>query len=209
VKTFLSIIFLSIVAASSWGQGIAPPVAEYRGSKVSGMFEVENTTDAPMTVTLETKSFTVNERGAVQYSPLDKSISIRMGASSFILAANDTRMIFYKASFLSSPVSFSIIANMTKSEPEEGMRIQFVFPHMVYVYQKEKLSRSDVSLELVNGKLLIHNTSQKLGRILEVTASKQELGGFPIYPSQVREVSLPGATQASVKFEDGFSVSTP
>lgn len=208
VKT-LTYIFLSIVAASAWAQGIAPPVAEYRGSKANGVFEIQNTTDAVMAVTLETKSFVVDEHGVVAYSPLDKDIQIRMGASSFNLAAHDTRMIFYKASFPASPVSFSIIATMTKAEEQKGMRVKFVFPHMIYVYQKEKLKRSDVSLEVVNGKLLIHNTSQKLGRVLEVDASKQEFGGgFPLYPLQVREVLIPDGTQASVKFEDGFSLST-
>src|SRR6202035_2272090 len=99
-------------------------------------------------------------------------------------------------------------ATVTKAEQQTGMRIKFVFPHMVYVYQKDKLKRSEVSLELTDGRLLIHNNSQKLGRVLEVTASKQELGGFPIYPAQVREVAMPGAVQASVKFEDGFSLTT-
>jgi hypothetical protein len=205
---FLTFILLSIGAASTWPQGIAPPVAEYRGSKANGMFEVQNTTDNAMAVTLETKSFVVDEHGIVHYSDLDKDVHIRMGASSFTLAAHDTHMIFYKASFPTAPISFSIIATVTRAEQQTGMRIKFVFPHMIYVYQKDKLKRSDVSLELADGRLLIHNNSQKLGRVLEVTASKEELGGFPIYPAQVREVAMPGATQASVKFEDGFSLST-
>ncbi len=208
MKTF-AFILLSIVAVSGRAQGIAPPIAEYRGSKASGVFEIQNTSDSAMAVTLETKSFVVDERGGVQYSDLDKNVHIRMGASSFILAPRDTRMIFYKASFPASPISFSIIATMTRAEQQTGMRLKFVFPHMIYVYQKEKLKRSDVTLEMANGKLLIHNTSQKLGRVGEVIASKQDLGGFPIYPAQIREVLIPGAAQATVKFEDGFSLSTP
>jgi hypothetical protein len=209
MKTLFEFIFLSIVAASAWAQGIAPPVAEYRGSKANGVFEIQNTTNDAMAVTLDTRNFVVDEHGVVAYSPLDKNIKIRMGASSFVLAAHDKRMIFYKASFPTSPASFSIIATMTKAEQQTGMRIKFLFPHMIYVYQKEKLKRSDVTLQLVDNKLLIHNTSQKLGRVLQVIASKQDLGGFPIYPAQIREVDISGAAQASVKFEDGFSLSTP
>jgi hypothetical protein len=205
---YSAFILLSVVAASTWAQGIAPPVAEYRGSNANGMFEIQNTTDAAMAVTLETRSFVVDDHGIVHYSDLAKDVHIRMGASSFTLGSHDTRMVFYKASFPTSPVSFSIIATMTRAEQQTGMRIKFVFPHMIYVYQKEKLTRTEVSLELINGELSIHNISQKLGRVLEVTASKQELGGFPIYPAQVRVVAMPGATQASVKFEDGFSLST-
>jgi hypothetical protein len=208
VKPFVFIL-LSIIASAAWAQGIAPPVAEYRGSKASGMFEVQNTTGDAMAVTLESKSFVVDEHGIVVYSPLDKNIKIRMGASSFVLSPHDNRMIFYKASFPTSPVSFSIVATMTKAAQQTGMRVEFVFPHMVYVYQKEKLNRSEITLQLVNGVLLIHNSSQKLSRVLEVNAAKKDLGGFPICPEQVREVSVPRAVQASVKFEGGFSLSTP
>jgi hypothetical protein len=204
----LIVVLLSFLTASACAQGIAPPVAEYRGSKASGMFEIQNTTDAPMAVTLETRSFSVDEQGLVHYSELDKSIRVRMGASSFTVGPHGTRMVFYKTSFPGSPVSFSIIATMTKAEQQSGMRIKFVFPHMIYVYQKDKLKRSEVSLELIDGKLLIHNHSQKLGRVTKVNAANQELGGFPIYPAQVRQVAVPGATQASVKFEDGFSLTT-
>ena len=200
---------LSIGAASLWAQGIAPPIAEYRGSKVSGMFEIQNTTGDAMAVTLDTKNFVVDEHGQVHYSPLDKDIQIRMGSSSFIIQAHDKRMIFYKVSFPASPVSFSIITTMTKAEEQVGMRVKFVLPHMIYVYQKEKLHRSDVMLELSNGVLRIHNLSHKLGRVSDVIVAKEDVGGFPIYPDQIREVPT-GATQAaSVKFEDGFSVDTP
>lgn len=206
VMKSLAWIVLSIVAASACAQGIAPPVAEYRGAKANGMFEVQNTTDGAMAVTLETRSFIVDEYGIVHYSDLDKDVHIRMGDSSFTLRAHDSRMVFYKAWFPASPVSFAIIATMTKAEQQTGMRVKFVFPHMIYVYQKDKLNLSELRLERTDGKLLIHNTSQKLGRVLEVTASKQEFGGFPIYPAQTREVAIPGSAQVTVKFEDGFSL---
>lgn len=190
-------------------QGIAPPIAEYRGDKVDGVFEIQNTADYSMAVMLVTKSFDVDEHGQVRYRPLDKDIKIKMGSSSFVLRPHDSRMIFYKASFPVSPASFSIIATMTRVEALEGIRVSFVFPHMIYVYQKAKLDRSDIRIELADGVLHVRNLSQKLGRVEEVQASKQELGGFPIYPGQTRDVVATGATKATVKFEDGFKIETP
>lgn len=199
---------LVLASALASGQGIAPPIAEYRGSKVSGMFEIRNTTGDAMAVTLDTRNFTVDERGQVHYTPLAQDVKIQMGASSFVLSPHDTRMVFYKVYFPSAPASFSIITTMTKAQEQKGMRVKFVLPHMIYVYQKEKLKRSDVSLDLGQGVLRIHNLSSKLGRVAEVLVDSGDVGGFPIYPNQTRELPVAGATQASVKFDDGFSLST-
>jgi hypothetical protein len=199
--------FLCFASVLAWGQSIAPPIAEYRGSKVSGMFEIRNTTGDAMAVTLDTKTFTVDERGQVHYGPLAQDVKVQMGSSSFVLSAHDKRMVFYRVSFPSSPASFSIVTTMTKAQEQVGMRVKFVLPHMIYVYQKEKLKRSDVSLDLGNGVLRIHNLSPKLGRVSEVLVDSGDVGGFPIYPNQIREVAVAKTTRASVKFDDGFSLS--
>jgi hypothetical protein len=186
-------------------QSIAPPVAEYRGDKVEGMFDVRNDTDDSMAVILSTQSFIVDEHGVVQYRPLDKVIQVKMGANSFVLRPHDSRMIFYKASFPTSPTSFSIIATVTKAKQAEGVRINYILPHMIYVYQKEKLGKSDIKLDVVDHVLHIHNLSQKLGRVSAVQFNKEESGSFPLYPGQTRDVPVT-ANKVSVRFEDGFKV---
>jgi hypothetical protein len=189
-------------------QSIAPPIAEYRGAKADGMFEIKNTTDYSMAVVLETRSFAVDDHGQVRYRPLDPGIQIKMGASSFVLRAHDSRMIFYKATFPSAPASVSIMPTMTKAGVVEGVRVNYILPHMIYVYQKVKFQRSDVKVQLADGLLQIQNLSTKLGRIESVEAPKQDLGGFPLYPGQTRQVALSG-DKASVTFEDGFKVNVP
>ena len=189
-------------------QSIAPPIAEFRGTKADGMFEIRNTTDYNMAVVLETRSFDVDPRGQVRYRPLDPGITIRMGASSFVLRPHDSRMIFYKATFPSAPSSFSIIPTMTKAGVLEGLRINYILPHMIYVYQKDKLQRSDVKVDLVGGVLHVQNLSAKLGRVGAVQAAKEDLGGFPLFPGQTREMHV-SSDKASVTFEDGFKVNVP
>lgn len=187
-------------------QGIAPPIAEYRSvGKIDGSFEIQNPADYPVVALLEARSFSVDDHGQVVFRPLDKGIDVRMGSNSFMLRAHDKHIVFYKATFPSSPMSFCIVTTVTKAGALTGMRLNFIFPHMIYVYQKEKLGRSDINLSSVDGVLRITNLSDKLGRVEGVHSAKEELGGFPLYPRQTREVPITGE-KISVKFEDGFKV---
>lgn len=204
------LIWLAVFALGGTmaAQSIAPPIAEYRGAKADGMFEIQNTSDYSMAVVLEARSFAVDDQGQVRYRPLDPGIQIKMGVSSFVLRPHDNRMIFYKATFPSVPASFSIIPTLTKAGVVTGVRINYILPHMIYVYQKEKFQRSDVKVQLLDGMLQIQNLSAKLGRVEAVQASKQDLGGFPLFPGQTRQIALSGE-KASVTFEDGFKVNVP
>ena len=199
-------LFLLLVCGNSFAQGIAPPIAEFRGNKVDGMFEIQNSADYPMAAVIEIKSFDVDGKGNVHYRTLDKDIQVSIGATSFIVQPHDTRMVFYKAIVPSQPGSFSIVTTMTRSGPLNGVRLNFVLPHMIYVYQKEKLAKSDIGLRVNNGTLEIHNFSEKLGRVSGIHGSAQDYGAFPIYPGQTREIPDLGQ-KVVVSFEDGFKVS--
>lgn len=201
-------VWLAFTIGGAVAQSISPPIAEYRGTKVDGMFTIENATENSMAVVLEVKSFSVDDHGQVQYRPLDSGIQVKLGVNSFVLRAHDSRMIFYKATYPTSPVSFSIVPTMTKAGVVEGVRVNYILPHMVYVYQKDKFERSDIKLALSNGVLQVQNLSNKLGRVLNVKATKEDLGGFPLFPGQTRQVPLTG-TNASVTFQDGFKVNVP
>ena len=160
-----------------------------------------------MAVLIETKSFAVDGRGEVHYLPRDKNVELSLGASSFIVRPHDSHMVFYKAAVAASPSSFSIVATMTRAGAVPGMRINFVLPHMIYVYQKEKLRPEDVKVQWAGGVLHIQNTSQKLGRVTAVKAAKQEIGGFPLYPGETREVPMV-SDRTTVSFEGGFKIET-
>src|SRR3954462_4459591 len=136
-KQFVCFAFLLTFGGAMLAQGIAPPVAEYRSSdKIDGSFEIQNNTDDAMVTLLEAKSFAVDEHGQVAHRPLDPGIQLRMGSSSFIIRAHDSHIVFYKATLPSSPTSISIVTTMTKAGAMTGMRINYIFPHMIYVYQR-------------------------------------------------------------------------
>ncbi|HUN88338.1 MAG TPA: hypothetical protein VMU28_06080 [Terriglobales bacterium] len=205
-------------------QTVAPPVAEYRG-KASGMFELRNDGDVPLAAILEVHGFTVDEKGTLVYQALDPALKVEIGQNSFVIPPHESHYVFYKASSSSPQSWFSVLSTMTRTANQPGqMRINFVLPHVVYMYQKQKLKKEDISVRVTPAKtegeytLEIENHSVKLGRVESVTGEgfekNVEMGGFPIFPEKKRQVVLHGGTPSAkakvkVSFEDGFSVQVP
>jgi hypothetical protein len=188
-----------------FSQTITPPIAEFRGFKAEDSFRIDNKTSQPMLVVLEVKGFTVNGAGKVVYSPLPSTIRVEIGSSSFVIPPNDNHTVYYKAVSTASPASFSILPTMTPMSQAKGVRVNFCMPHMIYLYQKAKLAKSDVKVALANGKVVIENTSNKLGRVQYIHAGSQDLQGFPLYPGQTRELAITG-DKATVHFDEGFQL---
>ncbi len=198
------LVLLTIGGVAS-AQTITPPIEEFRGLKAESSFRIDNNADTPMSVVLEAKSFTVDESGKVVYSPLPTTMRVSLGSSSVVIAPHDGYTVYYKAASTVTPASFSIIPTMTPMTQTKGVRVNFRIPHMIYLYQKAKLTKSDVQVTVKDGKVVIVNTSGKLGRVEFIHAGSNDLNGFPIYPGQTREVAITG-TSASVHFEEGFKV---
>ena len=194
-----------LIGGVASAQTITPPIAEFRGLKAEGAFQIDNPFDRPLSVTLETKSFTVDSRGDVVYTPLRPKVHVDLGSSSFVILPHDNRTVYYKAVSTTSPTSFSIIPTMTPIVPVKGVRVNYRIPHMIYLYQKAKLTKADVRVTVKNGKVVISNASEKLGRVEFIHVGSDDLHGFPLYPGQTREIAISGAS-ASVHFEEGFKV---
>lgn len=225
-KHFLrAVLSLALIqtAVSATGQTISPPVAEYRG-KANGMVELRNDGDVPLAAILEIHGFQVDEHGVLRYADLNPKVKVELGANSFVIQPHQSHYVFYKASCDPPSCWFAILSTLTRAANEPNqMRINFVLPHVVYVYQKAKLKRADVDVSLqpaADGKyeLLIQNRSEKLGRIESIEASgfnkEFRSGGMPVFPGGRRFVEIdPGqpGNKSSVKvnFEDGFSISVP
>jgi hypothetical protein len=210
---------LWLAMASAHAQTLSPPIAEYR-VKANGVMELRNDGDTAMAVILELRSFSVNEDLDLRFGPIDPSIQVELGANSFVISPHQTHYVFYKASAKSLPAWFVINNTLTQAKPvDQGVRINFILPHLVYVYQKEKLRKGDVlvrvfpTAETGGYRLEFENTSSKLGRIQRIQAKgfshEAEHGGFPLFPRETRQI-LVRAGEASelshfqIQFEDGF-----
>jgi hypothetical protein len=221
----LSIIVVAIALVTTGAaQTVSPPVAEYR-NKANGMFELRNDGDTPLAAILEVHGFTVDEAGTLTYQALDSEVKVELGANSFVIPPHQSHYVFYKATTTAPQAWFTILSTLTKAASAPGqMRINFILPHVVYVYQKQKLKKDDITVKLSTGRaagqytLEIENHSNKLSRVESVSGEgfekSLESGGFPIFPGKKRQVVLNGgipnaAAKVKVSFEDGFSVQVP
>ncbi len=212
-----------LFGSMSVAQTVAPPIAEYRG-KAQGMFELRNDGDTPLAAILEVQSFSVDEDGTLRYEPLNSNIKVDLGQNSFVIPPHSNHYVFYRASTSAPQGWFTILNTLTKAASStNSMRINFVLPHVVYFYQKQKLKKEDVAVVLETAgtgryRVVVKNNSDKLGRIESITGrgfEKQvETGGFPIFPGKKRNIVVDGGsakadTSVKVTFEDGFSVQVP
>lgn len=218
-----TILLVFMLAVSAVGQTVSPPIAEYRG-KASGMVELRNDGDFPLVAIMEVKGFTVDEKGVLTYTALDPKVDVQFGASSFVIPAHQSHFVFYKTKSELPSYWFAFLTTLTRANADKHqMKINFILPHVVYVYQKPKLKRADVNVTLLSSedggmKLQIENRSQKLGRVQSVETHGFEkslmLGGVPIFPAKQRFVEFsPGQhnskANVEVVFEDGFTITVP
>jgi hypothetical protein len=78
-------------------QTVRPVIVEYRGSG-QNRFELVNNSDRPLSVTIEPKSFTIDEEGNPQFVPLDPSIHLKLSGMSFRIPPQQSRFVFYQVS---------------------------------------------------------------------------------------------------------------
>lgn len=215
---------LWLSALAGVGQTIAPPIAEYRG-KAQGMFELKNDGDVPLAVILEFQGFQVDEDGNIRYEAIDPGLKVETGANSFVIPPHQSHLVFYRARTDKAYAWFAVLNTLTRAASEQNrMRINFVLPHVVYLYQRQKFKKEDLSLTILPGskdgeyRLDIENHSGKLGRVEDVAwdgcENNGESGGFPMFPEGKRRLRLQTgkpSPKAKVKvvFQDGFTLQVP
>jgi hypothetical protein len=96
-----------------------------------------------------------------------------------------------------------VLASMTGARTEAGLNVRLELPHVVYLLQKEPLSRGAVSVRAFDfdstarqAVLELENSSAALGRVVgsELSAGGRHgtpFGGFPLFPLSRRRVTVP------------------
>lgn len=227
IRIAIAVLFFGLAAVTlGAAQTISPLISELRGKgQAQGMFELRNDSEEAMAVILEVAGFSVDENGTFLYIEPPAGTQVDFGSNSFVIPPHQNHMVFFKVSTTQPSTWFSIRSTMTKAKAEPNrMRINYVLPHIVYLYQKTKLKQDDVNVQVRptgDGEMLLEvtNRSQKLARVEGIAskgfASNVEVGGFPVFPGKTRFVQLKtGAASGPdadirVSFEDGFSVRVP
>jgi hypothetical protein len=175
------------------------------GKKAKGKIEYVNDSLQPLTVTLNTQSFTVSETGEMQYRPLDAGIHVKFSATSFRIPPKQNYLVFYEASADEVPAWFVVYATFAgyKERTEEGFKIQILLPHTVYLLPKGEVQKSDLIIKVAEFRPLeqkvvvrVENNGPAFGRVLGAdvssgVAEKVTNNGFPVFPHSERQVEIP------------------
>jgi len=213
-------LMLAAATRAVGAQSISPPIAEYR-EKPSGTFTVRNESVFPLTVTLQPRGFRVTENGEVIVEPLDTTrVRLSLSTLSFRLQPRQGYTVFYDARVDSVPAWFTVWSAITGAKTAGGVNIRIELPHVVYVYQKQRLAASDVRITSVRWLrqqrqvvVDVENTSPRLGRAQELlvtaaNASPVRGSPFPSFPASRRRSIVPWTAEVppervTVRF-DGF-----
>ena len=176
------------------------------GKKAKGKIEYVNDSLQPLTVTLDTQSFTVFETGEMLYRPLDPGIHVKFSATSFRIPPKQNYFVFYEASADTVPAWFVVYATFAgyQERTEEGLKIQLLLPHTVYLLPKGDVQKSDLVIKVAEFRpteqkvlVRVENNGPTFGRILEADVSssvgrgKVTNNGFPVFPHSQRQVEIP------------------
>jgi hypothetical protein len=172
--------------------------------KAKGKIEYVNDTLEPLTVTLDTQSFTVSDTGEISYTPLNSSIHVKLSASSFRILPKQTYLVFYEASADSIPAWFVVYATFAgyKEKTAEGLNIHLLLPHTIYLLPKQGVKKEELVVKTAKydpqAKVVtvrVENTGAAFCRVLEadVTSRSDQAtsNGFPVFPHSEREIEVP------------------
>lgn len=204
----LQAICLFLFALPAWAQTVRPVIDENvvqdHDKKAKGKIEYVNDTLEPLTVTLDTQSFTVSDTGEMSYRPLDNNIHVKFSATSFRILPKQSYLVFYEASADTVPSWFVVYATFAgyKERTAEGLKIHLLLPHTVYLLPKQEAKKEELVVKTAKydpaAKVVtvrVENNGSAFCRVLEADVTslqdKSSSNGFPVFPHSEREVQIP------------------
>ena len=174
------------------------------GRKAKGKIEYVNEGLETLTVTLATQSFTVSDKGDMLYRPLDGGIHVKFSATSFRIPPKQNYLVFYEAYADAVPAWMVVYATFAgyKEKTAEGLNIQVLLPHTIYLLPKEQVKKDDLVIKMASydpgSKIVtvrVENTGPTFCRVLTTnitsTKDKADNNGFPLFPHSQRQVEVP------------------
>jgi len=190
----------ALCALAAPAQTIQPVIVEYQ-QKADGRIDVTNDTLTPMAIVLEPRSFSISEDGHGIYRALDPAIHLKLSTTSFMLGPKQTYYVFYKATADTLPAWFTIYTEFSQPGASPGLKLRFMLPHTVYLYQKQPIDKTSIHLANASyraqeGQIVcdIRNDGPGLIRVQDVRATGDKAsvqnGGFPLLPGTSRHLAI-------------------
>jgi hypothetical protein len=179
-------------------------IVQERQKKATGKIEYVNDTLEPLTVTLDTQSFTVSDTGKMSYRPLDSNIRVKFSTNSFRILPKQNYLVFYEANSDALPAWFVVYATFAgyKETTGEGLRIHLLLPHTIYLLPKQEPTKQELIVRKATYDpgakavtVRVENTGPVFCRVLEADVvsvqGKSSSNGFPVFPHSEREIEIP------------------
>jgi len=129
------------LAASS--QTVSPIIVEC-GKKCRGEFSIINTGLAPLAVTVEARSFSLDTLGHATNRPLDPGVDLKLEEGSARISPKSTHTFGYQLKCSLPPCSVALISSMIVGHTDAGILVRVQLAHTVYICEKQKDCRKKV-----------------------------------------------------------------
>lgn len=208
----LQAAFLLLLGLPVLAQTVTPVIDENivkgPGKKAKGKIEYRNDTLETLTVTLDTRGFTVSDKGDMLYRPLDSNIHVKFSEASFRIPPKQSYLVFYEAYADAIPSWFVVYATFAgfKEKTAEGLNVHILLPHTIYLLPKGDVKKDELVIKTAiydpASQIItvrVENIGPTFCRVLEadVTSGKDKAdsNGFPLFPHSERQVEIPWSSK--------------
>lgn len=212
----LAASFVAGTIMPAQAQTVSPVIAQYV-QQARGELSVENPTSDPLPVSLSVRGFTVDSLGTVHFGDVPEGTNVELAWRSFTLPPMSRTVVPYRVRAESAPAWVVIEAAFLP--PRTGsVQTRIVLPHVVYVRQREPLSRSELSVTMLPNaggewRIRMANLGGSLDRLSSASWRAPDGGliaelshAAPILPHGVRYLSVGAAPSGarSLRIEGAF-----
>jgi hypothetical protein len=137
---FVQLLFFALAASA---QTVSPIIVEC-AKKCRGEFSITNNGLTPLAVSVEARSFSLDNLGHATNRPLDPSVDLKLEEGSARISPKGTHTFGYLLKCSASTCSVALLSSMVVGHTDEGILVRVQLAHTVYACEKQKNCRKQV-----------------------------------------------------------------
>lgn len=132
-----------IVRSSCFRTNRFPVIAEC-GKKCQGEFSITNNGFTPLAVTVEARSFSLDNLGHAINRSLDPTVDLKLEEGSARIPPKGTHTFGYQLKCMVETCSVALLSSMVVGRTPQGILVRVQLAHTIYVCEKQKNCRKKV-----------------------------------------------------------------
>lgn len=145
MKTAICLVFaqLCFFTAAASAQTVSPIIVEC-GKKCAGEFSITNNGLAPLAVTVEARSFSLDAGAHAINRPLDPGVDLKLEEGSARIAPKGVHTFTYHLNCATPSCSVVLLSSMVVGHTADGVLVRVQLAHTIYACEKQKNCRKRV-----------------------------------------------------------------